>query len=472
MMGVFNNLVLFDQHVPQNSLASIVPDLATGWSWSEDGTALTFPLRQGVKWHDGKPFTARDVKCTWDALMERSAEKLRINPRKAWYRNVEEITTSGDYEVTFHLKRPQPYLVALLASGQSPVYPCHVTPAQMRQQPIGTGPFKFVEYKPNERIRVVKNPDYWKPGRPYLDAIEYTIIPNTGTRLLAFAAGKLDLIWATPPQLKEVTAQAPEAKCDIVMDNNSRDLLINRAVPPFDNIELRRAIALSLDRPAFIQILAEGQGAVGGSILPPPDGVWGMTPDALQSLPGYDPNVTKNRAEARDIMQKLGYGSDKRLSFKLSTRNVEGYRDAAVIAISQLREIYIDAELELIDTANWFPRARRKDYKLGVEVATGGLDEPDQKFYENYVCGAERNYTGYCDKETDKLIDAQSMEANPERRRKLVWDIERRLAEDASRPVLLYSRFATCMQPRVKDLVTVTNSRFNGWRMEDVWLDR
>jgi len=472
MMGVFNNLVVFDQHIAQNSLASIVPDLATGWSWSEDGTALTFPLRQGVKWHDGKPFTARDVKCTWDALMERSAEKLRINPRKAWYRNVEEITTSGDYEVTFHLKRPQPYLVALLASGQSPVYPCHVTPAQMRQQPIGTGPFKFVEYKPNEHIRVVKNPDYWKPGRPYLDAIEYTIIPNTGTRLLAFAAGKLDLIWATPPLLKDVKEQAPQAKCDLVMDNNSRDLLINRAVPPFDNIELRRAIALSLDRPAFIQILAEGQGAVGGSILPPPDGVWGMTPDALQSLPGYGLNVAKNRAEARDIMQKLGYGPDKRLSFKLSTRNVEGYRDAAVIAISQLREIYIDAELELIDTANWFPRVMRKDYKLGVEVATGGLDEPDQKFYENYVCGAERNYTGYCDKETDKLIDAQSMEANPEGRRKLVWEIEHRLAEDASRPVLLYSRFATCMQPRVKGLVTVTNSRFNGWRMEDVWLDQ
>src|SRR5882757_11543542 len=90
VMGVFNNLVIFDQQVKQNSLQSIVPDLAAGWSWSEDGTALTLPLRQGVKWHDGKPFTARDVKCTWDALLERSAEKLRINPRKAWYRNVQE----------------------------------------------------------------------------------------------------------------------------------------------------------------------------------------------------------------------------------------------------------------------------------------------------------------------------------------------------------------------------------------------
>ena len=128
--------------------------------------------------------------------MERSADKFRINPRKTWYRNVEEITTNGDYEVTFHLKRPQPYLIALLASGQSPVYPCHVTPAQMRQHPIGTGPFKFVEYKPNERIRVVRNPNYWKPARPYLDAIETTIIPNTATRDLTFIAGKFDLVAA------------------------------------------------------------------------------------------------------------------------------------------------------------------------------------------------------------------------------------------------------------------------------------
>ena len=84
----------------------------------------------------------------------------------------------GDYEVTFRLKRPQPAFIALLASGFSPVYPCHVTPAEMRQRPIGTGPFKFVEFKPNEVIRVTRNPDYWKKGRPYLDGIDYKIIKN------------------------------------------------------------------------------------------------------------------------------------------------------------------------------------------------------------------------------------------------------------------------------------------------------
>jgi peptide/nickel transport system substrate-binding protein len=100
MMGMFNNLVLFDQNVKQNSLQSIVPDLASGWSWSEDGTQLTFSLRNGVKWHDGKRFTAEDVKCTWDLLTDKSSEKLRLNPRKTWYRNLEEVTTNGDYEVT------------------------------------------------------------------------------------------------------------------------------------------------------------------------------------------------------------------------------------------------------------------------------------------------------------------------------------------------------------------------------------
>src|SRR5262249_30575840 len=83
MMAVFNNLVLFDQHVKQNTLDSIVPDLATGWSWNEDGTELTFPLRQDIKWHDGKPFTASDVKCTWNVLQGKTSDKLRINPRKA-----------------------------------------------------------------------------------------------------------------------------------------------------------------------------------------------------------------------------------------------------------------------------------------------------------------------------------------------------------------------------------------------------
>src|SRR5579885_1646368 len=242
VMGVFNNLVMFDQHIKQNSLSSIVPDLATDWTWDEDGTRLTFHLRRGVKWHDGRPFTAADVKCTWDLLQGKAAERLRVNPRKAWYNNLVEVTTNGDAEATFVLKRPQPAFIALLASGMSPVYPCHVTPAQMRQHPIGTGPFKFVEFKPNESIRLVRNPDYWKPGLPYLDAIEYKIVRNRSTIILAVIAGEYDLTFAgsvSVPLMHDIVNQRKQASCVMPGGSVSTNLIVNRDKPPFDNPDLR-----------------------------------------------------------------------------------------------------------------------------------------------------------------------------------------------------------------------------------------
>ena len=146
-MAVFNNLVLFDPNEKVNSPDKIVPDLAESWAWNDDKTKLTFKLRQGVKWHDGKPFTSADVKCTWDALMGKGDEKLDIirkNPRKIWYINLKDVTTNGDNEVTFNLGRPQPSFLSMLAAGYSPVYSCHVPGRDMRSKPIGTGPFKVV----------------------------------------------------------------------------------------------------------------------------------------------------------------------------------------------------------------------------------------------------------------------------------------------------------------------------------------
>ena len=325
IMGVFNNLVVFKQDEPQNTPESIVPELATEWRWSEDGTELTFPLHRGVKWHDGKLFTAADVKCTIDLLQGKALERLRINPRKPWFDNVSEVSTNGDYEVTFHLKRPQPSLLAMLATGWTPIYPCHVSPAHMRQHPIGTGPFKFVEFKPNQSITLVRNPDYWKPGRPYLDGIEYPIIKDVSTRLLSFIAGKEDVYFGvTMPQLKDVKTQRPQAICDPFIPNVSRNLLVNRNVPPFDNPELRRAMSLALDRQGFVDIIADGQGTIGGVMQPPPEGIWGMPAYAMRNLPGYDPDVANTRAEARKIMEKLGYGPGKRLAVTVVARNVQG----------------------------------------------------------------------------------------------------------------------------------------------------
>jgi len=322
---------------------------------------------------------------------------------------------------------------------------------------------------------VVKNPDYWKPRRPYLDGIDWIIIRDQGTRVLSFVAGKNDLFspyGVTMPLLRQIKDQAPQAVCEVTATNVNRTLIVNRDKPPFNNPELRRAMALTLDRQAFIDIIAEGKGDIGGTMLPGPEGIWGMPKEMLQKLPGYGSDIAKNRAEARAIMQKAGYGPDTRLAVTVSTRNIPPYRDPAVILIDQLKEIYIDGVLDTLDTTQWYPTLARRDFTVGLNVTETGVDDPDQQFYENYVCGAERNYTGYCSKEVDDLVDQQSMQADPDKRKQLVWEIERRLIEDVARPVIFYPRQATCSHPRVKGLTVMVNSIYNGYRYEDLWLDR
>jgi peptide/nickel transport system substrate-binding protein len=218
-----------------------------------------------------------------------------------------------------------------------------------------------------------------KPGllgkRPaYLDGIEYTIIKNVSTGVMAFAARNFDMTsyyFLQVPVLKDVKNQAPEAICELLPSNVNRNVMLNREAPPFNNPELLRAAALSVDRKAFVDILTEGKGNIGGAMLPPPEGVWGMPPEMLKTLPGYDPDVPKNRAEGRKIMEKLGYGSDKHLAVTVSTRNIPPYRDPAVILIDQLKEIYIDGQLEPIDTAQWLPRLLRKDYTVALNLTAG-----------------------------------------------------------------------------------------------------
>jgi peptide/nickel transport system substrate-binding protein len=475
MMPVFNNLVLFDQHVAQNSLKSIVPELATSWAWNEDGTELTFKLRTGVKWHDGKPFTAADVKCTWDLLQDKGKDKFRINYRGSWYFNLTDVTTKGDDEAVFHLKRLQPSFLLLLASGVSPVYPCHVTPAQMRQHPIGTGPFKFVEYRPNQDIKLTRNPDYWKPGLPHLDGIDFTIIPNRSTAILAFVAGKFDMTFpyeVSIPLLKDVKDQSPQAICEVGPATESTNIIMSRTTPPFDKPEFRRAVALSIDRKAFIDIIGEGQGDIGGTMQPSPEGVWGMPREMLEALAIYRPDVEKNRAEARAVMQQLGYGPDNHLPVKISTRNLAHYREPASLLIDQLKSIWIDGELELIETANFVPKLTRKDFMIALSTMGRAVDEPDTNFYYNYSCSSKRNYSGFCNAEFEKLIDQQSVETDVEKRKRMVWQLEAVLAEEVVRPQIYHLRLGTCWQPHVKNLTLMTNSIYNGWRFEDLWLDK
>ena len=474
-MSLFNNLVIFDQQVVQNSDQSIVPELAKSWRWNAAMTELTFKLEEGVTWHDGRPFTARDVVCTFDMLAGKGPEKLLRNPRKEWYRNVDLVSARNDHEVTFYLGHPQPSILTMLASGYSPIYPCHISLSQMRKKPIGTGPFKFASFAEFQSIRVVRNPDYWKKGRPYLDAIEFTVPTSPATAVLSFIAGRFDLTYpweVTPGDLKAIKRSAPAAVCETTSMNLNINLLVNRTAPPFDNADMRRAVMLTLDRQAFVDTLSEATVAIGGTMQPADDGVWGLPAEVLAGVPGFGPDIDKNRAEARALMEKQGYGPDKRLPLKVSTRGIALYTDAAPLLLRQLKEIYIDAELDIVETSLWFARLNRKDYAVGLNATGNGVDDPDQTLYENFACKSARNYTGYCNPEVEKLFDLQSSETDTQKRRRLVHEIDVRLLADGARPPITWKRGTTCQQPHVKGYVNMVNSVYNGFRFEDVWLDK
>ena len=280
------------------------------------------------------------------------------------------------------------------------------------------------------------------------------------------------LFRSAAPALKDLKAQAPWAVCEMLPTNTQANLLVNRDKPPFDNADVRKAMVLAIDRSAFTEIIGQGTNRQGGAMLPPPEGLWGMLPDFLATVAGYGADHEKQREEGRRLMKALGYSADKPLRIKVSTRNIPSYRDQAVILIDHLKHVWIQAELEPLETAVWYNRLLKKDYAVGMNIQGVGIDDPDVVFYETYSCGSERNYTNYCSPEIEKLFEQQSRMTDLEARQKLVWEIDKKLQEDGARPVIQHDQGATCWRPEVKGVKLSVNTIYNHWRFEDVWLDR
>ena len=472
-MGVFNNLVLFDQQDKIARLESIKPDLATEWSWSADNKVVTFKLREGVKWHDGKPFTSADVQCTWNTILEKRNSNWRKNVRKEWYHNLKEVSVNGPYEVRFTLERPQPSFMSILAVGWSAVYPCHVDGRVMRQKPIGTGPYKLAEYKPGESIRLVKNADYWKKGLPYLDGIEYRIVPNQATRTLSFVTGAFDITSSdvTPAVEKDIKAQAPKATCETFASAGSSHILINHLAKEMQDVRVRRAIDLALDRGVFVAS-QQGHGRIGGAMMTPPHGVWGLTPAQLDSIPAFGKDIERRRAEARKLMEEAGYGPNKKLTVTYIVRQATAAVQGASLVADQLRSIYVEGDVDAKDYTLFTGMLMKGAYTLAFHGTGNAMDDPDIILYENFMCNSPRNYTKYCNKDIEAKIHEQSATLDPKKRKELVQQIDMQLQRDNAKPTLFQTLLTQCWHPYVKGFIRGANGNYSHNRLETVWLDK
>jgi peptide/nickel transport system substrate-binding protein len=375
--------------------------------------------------------------------------------------------------VIFRLKRPQPSLLLMLASGYSPVYPAHVPLAELRNRCVGTGPFKLKEYVRGQLVELERNPNYFIPGRPYLDGIRYPVITERGTRLAALQAGRLDT--SVPLEMTKLMAEtvkqnAPSLVITVIGQNGSDNVVLNHKRPPFDNVSVRRAVSLALDRHAYVQGVRQNGAVVGAALMPPPFGMWGLPDPELRKLPGYRSSA-QDKAEAKRLLAAAGFGPGKPLRVELVTRAFAIYVDLASFVVDQLHQVGVEATLKQIETAQYFPLLSRRDYQIGANLTAGGFDDPDAYLFENYKCGSARNYTDYCSEEMERLIDQQSQELDRAKRLKLVWEIQKKLEADVARPMLGWRNEYFTRWPHVKNLVP-HNSLYTYSRMQEVWLDR
>jgi peptide/nickel transport system substrate-binding protein len=474
-MPCFNNLVLFDPLKKTESMDTIIGELAEKWSWQDNYRNLVFFLRKGVKWHDGQPFTSKDVKYTFDILREApdAPAKLRINPRKDWYVNVQNIETPDPHTVVFHLKRSQPSLLMMLASGYSPIYAAHVPAASYRTGCVGTGPFKLKEWRKGEFVEYVKNPDYFVKGRPYLDGMKYIIIAERGTRIAALQSGQVDV--AFPGETSKTAAEqlkkaVPQLVVTPYNQNVNDNIIMNIKKPPFNNAKVRLAVSRAIDRRALVRAVHQGGAVVGASMAPKPYGFWGLLEKDLNAVPGYGKPADEKQA-ARKLLAEAGITPQNPLKVEMATRAIAIYVDMASFVINELKQVGIEASLKQIETAQWHATATRGDYQIGANLTGVGPDDPDANYYENYACGSPRNYSFYCDEQVMKMIDAQSQELDPKKRFTLVAALQKKLEEDAARPILAWRIDYFTHRPFVKNLVP-HQSIYNFGRMQEVWRDK
>ncbi|MFI5400659.1 MAG: ABC transporter substrate-binding protein, partial [SAR324 cluster bacterium] len=451
----------------------LTPELAESWSWSDGGKQLTFKLRRGVAWHDGRPFTAADVKFTFDLVREALPDKkLRLSPRKLWFDQVASVTTSGDYEVAFRLRRPQPSLLSMLASGYAPIYPAHIEPALQRTQPVGTGPFQFKSYLPDERLDLVRNPNYFVKGRPYLGGISHLLVRDRQARYSALIAGQVDMLSpgdGSPTLRDQVQSQRPQLVVRVLAQGAFYNIILNTRKPPFDNAALRSAVNYALDRNGFLKT-QRGGAVASGALVPPPYSPWGLPRETLAKLPGYgDP--ASDKAVARKLLADAGYPPAAPLKVVVSTRSLAMFQDMASWVVGELKSVGIEAILEVVETGIWYPRLARRDFQMAANVSGAAPDDPDGTFFEHYACGSLRNYSGYCNQDREAEMVRASEEQNPARRLEMMRELDRTFQLDGSRAILGHSLDYQVFWPHVRGFVP-HNNVYNYGRLQDVWLER
>jgi peptide/nickel transport system substrate-binding protein len=448
-----------------------VGDLAESWTIAPDHRTYTFKVRKGVKFHDGSVMTSRDVKASFDHII--FPPPGVVSSRQATYRAVEAVEAPNPDTVVFRLKHPEASFMAQLASPWNHIYRADILardPRWHEKNVNGTGPFTFVEYVRGSHWIGKRNPDYWDKGKPYLDGYRAIFIPSASAQVAAIRGERAHIQFRgfTPADRdnlvnalgSRITVQESPWNCSIGITPNEQK-------KPFDDRRVRRALTLALDRWNGSQVLSKIALIKEVAGIQVPGTPWATPPAELEKLAGYGRDITAARAEARRLLKEAGV---ENLSFTLLNRAVpQPYEPFGIWVIDQWRQIGITAKHNPVETSSWFGALRSGDFEVAVTAPCNSIVEPDMDIHW-FLSTSPVNYGKHRDTVMDDLYGRQSRTLDPEERRRLLRQFEKRLYDEEIHFIMGFQWHRIIPHlSRVRGW-TIMPSHFLNQQLDTVWL--
>lgn len=457
----FTGLVEFDP-IQNDKIAN---RLAESWQVSDDGRVYTFRLHKDVRWHDGKPFQAADVKRTIEAWLNPPKGKLWF--QKTLASMITGVETVDSHTVKVTLKQRQNSFLGWMATVYGVIAPSHVMDSEgrLKNTIIGTGPFKFKKYDQGVVYETEKNRDFFIKGWPYLDGVVSWIIRDGSTRFAAFRTGKIDVtnpfqaITATDAEFVE--KQMKDASVMRMKILNGHTFAPQHTRDPWKDVRVRRAASLAFDRQAALAILVQGLGSPG---TPTPPGPWSISSDELKQLPGYRQPKDADIAEAKRLLAEAGYpdGFEGKLLARVGDKSAE---NMAVLSSEQLRRIGIRLRLDMQEDVVWSRIRANKEYEAMVLTVAASFPEPGGAL----VYYGPGNDFGYESAKRDDAIRAYEIASDSSSRLEAAKRLELLLMDEVPYVVLLWENRAVAYWNRVKN-VHPWVGHLNNNRWAHVWL--
>lgn len=407
------------------------PLLAESYEVSEDGLQYTFRLREGVKFHNGDEMTADDVAYSYNYIRDPE----NGSPGARDFAIIEAVEAVDPLTVQMTLSEPNAALPMTLGNKYGAVIPAGYfddenAKTRMNAESVGTGPFKLVEFNPNQNLLVARNEDYWEDGAPYLDEVNFAFLPNSASMLVALRNGRIDVVNLERPQDAAQVEGIEGLVTERFPSLNQKTIDLGAETAPLDDMRVRQAIALAVDKEEIMQTAIGGFGEVVTTIVAGMQDRWGVAMDEL-------PNQERDLDSARALMEEAGHGDGVEIT--LTTINGYDWMDPAAVTLKeQLAEIGIDLQIQRVDLGVWIDNFRSR--QMGFTFNDWATQpDPHLLFYRHFhMQPGGADFRNWNNQEASALLAQGRSESDFDARRAIYADFQKVLAETVP-TIMLFS---------------------------------